>query len=92
MVCEEGTFKTGYGPGAAEVFSGDGPQEISYKIQGGFGAGEVLLRDIMYIECNGHTLTYKMSGGAEYSVYGSLKPVAEELRDYGFYVFTGIIW
>ena len=27
VVCEEGTFKTGYGPGAAEVFSGDGPQE-----------------------------------------------------------------
>ena len=59
-------------------------RKISYKIQGGFGAGEVLLRDIMYIECNGHTLTYRMSGGAEYSVYGSLKPVEEELKAYGF--------
>lgn len=59
-------------------------RKISYKIQGGFGAGEVLLRDIMYIECNGHTLTYKMSGGTEYSVYGSLRPVEEELKRYGF--------
>ena len=59
-------------------------RKISYKIQGGFGAGEVLLRDIMYIECNGHTLTYRMSGGAEYSVYGSLKLVEEELKAYGF--------
>ncbi|WP_367932234.1 LytR/AlgR family response regulator transcription factor [Enterocloster citroniae] len=59
-------------------------RKISYKIQGGFGTGEVLLRDIMYIECNGHTLTYKMSGGLEYSVYGSLKQVEEELKEYGF--------
>lgn len=29
------------------------------------------------------TLTYRMSGGAEYSVYGSLKPVEEELKAYG---------
>lgn len=60
-------------------------RKISYKIQGGFGTGEVLLRDIMYIECNGHTLTYRMSGGTEYSVYGSLKPVEEELKNYGFF-------
>lgn len=59
-------------------------RRISYKIQGGYGSGEVLLRDILYIECNGHTLTFKMCSEMEYTVYGSLKPVEEELKEYGF--------
>ena len=80
----KGLLKRDMGRALQKYFQVTARRKISYKIQGGFGAGEVLLRDIMYIECNGHTLTYKMSGGAEYSVYGSLKPVAEELRDYGF--------
>ena len=77
-------MKRDMGRALQKYFQVTARRKISYKIHGGFGAGEVLLRDIMYIECNGHTRTYKMSGGAEYSVYGSLKPVAEELRDYGF--------
>ena len=80
----KGLLKRDMGRALQKYFQVTARRKISYKIQGGFGAGEVLLRDIMYIECNGHTLIYKMSGGAEYSVYGSLKSVAEELRDYGF--------
>ena len=81
----KGLLKRDMGRALQKYFQVTARRKISYKIQGGFGKSEVLLRDIMYIECNGHTLTYKMSGGQEYSVYGSLKPVEKELGDYGFF-------
>ncbi len=32
-------------------------ERISYRLQDGFGFREILLQDILYIECCGHTLT-----------------------------------
>lgn len=60
-------------------------RKIRFKINGGFGIREVLLRDIVYIECNGHELTVKLSDGTAYYVYGSLKPVEENLSGHGFF-------
>lgn len=59
-------------------------RKIHFKMNGGFGVREVLLRDILYIECNGHELTVRLADGTVYYVYGSLKPVEEELADRGF--------
>lgn len=59
-------------------------KKISYRIKEGFTTREVLLEDLMYIECEGHTLRMRTSDGATYPVYGSLRPVEEELAKYGF--------
>lgn len=42
-------------------------------IKSGFGCWELLIKDIIYLECNGHEVTIKMSTNAVYKVYGSLK-------------------
>lgn len=59
-------------------------KKISYRIKEGFKSREVLLDDLMYIECEKHTLKMRTSDGNTYPVYGSLRPVEEELGKYGF--------
>lgn len=59
-------------------------KKISYKIKDGFGCREILLADIVYIECSGHKLTIRMKDENSYQVYGSLKPVENELSSWGF--------
>lgn len=59
-------------------------KRISHKIREGFGYREVLLRDLIYVECSGHELTFKMTGNIEYRLYGSLKQQEEELSKDGF--------
>jgi len=57
---------------------------VSYKLKEGFGYLEVLLSDIIYIECNGHELSIKTRAGRLFRSYGSLKTAEEELASYGF--------
>lgn len=59
-------------------------RKIRFKINDGFEIREILLRDILYIECNGHQLTVQLVGGTSYYVYGSLKPVEADLSGHGF--------
>ncbi|MBC5708858.1 response regulator transcription factor [Hungatella sp. L12] len=59
-------------------------KRINYRLKDGFGCQEVLVFDMMYIECWGHSLKFWMADQKHYNVYGSLKPVEEELSKYGF--------
>lgn len=59
-------------------------RRITYRIKEGFGRREVMLDELMYIECEGHTLKLAMSDGNVYQSYGSLRPVEEELSESGF--------
>lgn len=47
-------------------------------------AGSVLVRDIVYIECNGHSLTIQKSDGSIVKQYGSLKEMEDMLGAYHF--------
>ncbi|MCM1561000.1 MAG: LytTR family DNA-binding domain-containing protein [Butyrivibrio sp.] len=46
--------------------------------------GSVFIRDIVYIECNGHLLTIRMMDGKIIKQYGSLKVMEEELTGHHF--------
>ncbi len=59
-------------------------RKISYKLKNGFGYREILLADMVYIECSGHELTVKMKDGSCYQIYGSLKSMEDELSPLGF--------
>lgn len=59
-------------------------KKISYRIKNGFKSYDVRLDELMYIECEGHTMKIQTSDGNTYSVYGSLRPVEMELAKYGF--------
>ena len=59
-------------------------KKINYKIKEGFGYREILLADIVFIECSGHELSIRMKDGGRYYVYGSLKSVENELSPCGF--------
>lgn len=59
-------------------------ERISYRLQDGLGFCEILLRDILYIECCGHTLTIFKTDGKSLKKYGSLKTMEEELAGHGF--------
>lgn len=59
-------------------------KQISYRMKDGFGYREVALDDMMYIEGEGHTLKIWMPDRKNYQMYGSLRPVEEELSKYGF--------
>ncbi len=59
-------------------------ERISYRLQDGFGFREILLQDILYIECCGHTLTIFKTDGKSLKKYGSLKTMEEELAGHGF--------
>ncbi|MGN0402544.1 MAG: LytR/AlgR family response regulator transcription factor [Acetatifactor sp.] len=54
--------------------------QISYRLKEGFGNREILVRDIIYVEGSGHSLTIKRTSGSVMKKYGSLKSMEEELE------------
>lgn len=53
---------------------------ISYHlVKGTSGSRELLIRDILYIECSGHNLTIQLVNGDKLEKYGSLKSMEDEL-------------
>jgi len=59
-------------------------RKISYKIKQGFSYKNILIKDILYIECSGHKLTLKTVRGEDYQLYGSLQTIENELAKYDF--------
>lgn len=59
-------------------------KRLNFRIKLSFGVKEVLVSEILYIECAGHKLTVKLVNSISYQVYGSLKKVETELSRYGF--------
>lgn len=55
-------------------------RKASYPLKG----GPIYIRDIVYIECNGHLLTIQKADGKIIQQYGSLKAMEEELSKYNF--------
>lgn len=58
--------------------------EVSYRLKGGFGSRNLLAKDILYIECSGHSLSCRLADGGILERHGSLKPLEEELAEYRF--------
>lgn len=57
---------------------------VRYRLNEGIGYRELRIRDIRYIECNGHSIAIMTGSGGEYRKYGSLKAEEEELAKHGF--------
>lgn len=57
-------------------------RKLRYKEGDGYSYREVLLADVLYIECNSHELSYHMRSGEEFRVYGSLKSLERELQPF----------
>lgn len=57
---------------------------VNYRLKDGFGYRELPLRDILYIECSGHSLSIHRIDGSCLKKYGSLKSMEEELDGYHF--------
>ncbi len=57
---------------------------VNYRLKEGFGFRDLPIRDILYIECSGHSLSIRRTDGSCLKKYGSLKSMEEELRDYHF--------
>lgn len=57
---------------------------LSIRLKDGYGDKEVLIKDILYVECEGHHLTYVTVQGLSLQVYGTLKAVEEELARFDF--------
>ncbi len=57
---------------------------VSYRMKGGFGCHELLVQDILYVECTGHSLSIQKRDGSRLERYGSLKAMEEELKGYQF--------
>ncbi len=67
-----------------KYFQVTAPIHFKLRTKEGFRHRNVVLGNILYIECSGHTLTVRLTDGTSYHVYGSLKPMEEELSGYGF--------
>ena len=59
-------------------------KRISYRLKEGIGHKELLINDVIYIECQGHLLIIQKRDGKVYKQYGSLKAMEEELACYKF--------
>lgn len=57
---------------------------VCYRLKEGFGYREIPIREIVYIEGNGHTLTIQRANGSSVGKYGSLKSMETELSEYHF--------
>ncbi len=57
---------------------------LSVRLKDGIGYKELLVKDILYVECEGHRLTYITVVGGSVEAYGTLKAIEEELSIYGF--------
>jgi len=58
--------------------------KLTYKIRDGMGFKEIHIKDILYIESEGHKLTFWIVQGLCLKKYGSLKEVEKELASCGF--------
>lgn len=58
--------------------------DVTYKIKQGFGYKDILIKDILYIECSGHQLMLRTVRGEKYQMYGSLQPIEGDLQKYNF--------
>lgn len=58
--------------------------QLSIRLKDGFGNKELFIKDILYVECEGHHLTYMTVQGVSLEVYGTLKAVEDELTRYDF--------
>ncbi len=57
---------------------------LSVRLKDGFGDKELFIKDILYVECEGHHLTYVTIQGVSLEAYGTLKAVEEELAVHDF--------
>ncbi len=57
---------------------------VTYRIRDESGFREVRIKDILYVESEKHTLTFRTVRGAFLKKYGSLREVEKELEPYGF--------
>lgn len=58
--------------------------KLSIRLKDGYGDKEILIKDILYVECEGHHLTYVTVQGLNLNAYGTLKAVEDELTRYDF--------
>lgn len=58
--------------------------QLSVRLKDGFGDKELFIKDILYVECEGHHLTYVTVHGVVLEAYGTLKAVEDELAIYDF--------
>lgn len=67
-----------------KYFQSTARRRVTYRIKEGLGYRDVRISDILYVECEGHSLTFRLVRGPSVRAYGSLKPVEEELARYDF--------
>lgn len=53
---------------------------VHYRTEGGFGLRDVPVRDIIYVEGDGHSQTIRLADGGSLGRYGSLKAMEAELQ------------
>ena len=58
--------------------------KLRYRMRDGFGMKHVHLESVVYVECNGHALTVWMRNQTYLQMYGTLKSIENEWKDYGF--------
>lgn len=58
--------------------------QLSIRLKDGYGDKEIFIKDILYVECEGHHLTYVTIQGLNLETYGTLKAVEDELTRYDF--------
>lgn len=58
--------------------------QLSVRLKDGFGDKELLIKEILYVECEGHHLTYVTVHGVVLEAYGTLKAIEAELVIYDF--------
>lgn len=58
--------------------------QVSIRLKDGYGDKELFIKDILYIECEGHHLTYVTIKGLSLKAYGTLKGVEKELAGFDF--------
>lgn len=59
-------------------------KRINYRMKDGTGYRDLLLHDVLYIECRGHLLVLHKTDRKTYQQYGSLKSLEEELSKHNF--------
>lgn len=57
---------------------------LRYRMKDGFGMRYVRLESIVYVECSGHALTVWMKNCTYLQMYGTLKSLEKEWKQYGF--------
>lgn len=58
--------------------------QVRHKISKGFSTSNLRLEDVMYAECNGHTITLIMFDHTVFRLHGTLKALEEAWKDHHF--------